>query len=90
MTDQEREVVVDAACALLKAAILFRDLAEAMPVRAFADMPSDIRGRMLSYEYQEAFDQLPADVRQEAQRQAMADPLIQQARGIHQQANRSI
>lgn len=69
----DRDNTVDAAYALLMAAILLRDMTGAMPRQAFVSMPDDIRDRMLSTIYQDAFDRLPRDVRYEARRLVMDD-----------------
>jgi hypothetical protein len=73
---------VEAAAELLKAAILLRDLAGAMPAGVMASMPPDLRNRLVDYTYQGAFDQLPENVRERARVIALADPMIQEARRI--------
>jgi hypothetical protein len=90
MSDQaaERATIIDVAAQLLKAAILLRDLGDAMPPSVYATMPADLRIRLLSPDYQDAFDQLSNDVREEARTLALADPLIQAAKTIHQSRTR--
>lgn len=82
MTDIERNDLVDAAYALLMAAILLRDMAGAMHPTVFVAMPEDIRDRMMRTCYQDTFDRLPADVRDEARARVMADPAIVAARAL--------
>jgi predicted DNA-binding transcriptional regulator AlpA len=77
-----RAELVDAAAALLIAAITFRDIVDAFDPRALAEMPSDIRGRVTRPDYQEAFDRLPADVRSEARALVDADLDIVAARNL--------
>ena len=81
MTD--RDDLVDAAYALLMAAILFVDLVGAMPPKVFVAMPEDLRDRMMRTCYQDSFDRLPQDVQEEARALVMADPAVVAARAIH-------
>ncbi|MFJ8054933.1 helix-turn-helix transcriptional regulator [Streptomyces sp. NPDC096142] len=74
--------LVDAAAALLLAAITMRDLASAMPPAVFTSMPDDIRGRVVRHSYQGAFDALPADVQAEARAMVDADPDVIAARRL--------
>jgi hypothetical protein len=74
---------VQAAYALLMAAMLNRDIVDAMPRGAYASMPGDIRRRLESHIYQTAFDGLPEDVRMEAELLAYGDPDVVEARRIH-------
>lgn len=78
----DHAALVDAAAALLLAAITMRDLASDMPRAAFASMPDDIRNRITRHSYQGAFDQLPADVQAEARALVDADPDIVAARNL--------
>ncbi|MBQ0827685.1 helix-turn-helix transcriptional regulator [Streptomyces tagetis] len=78
----DRAALIDAAAALLLAAITMRDLASAMAPAAFTSMPDDIRGRVMRHGYQQAFDRLPADVRAEAHALVDADPDIIAARNL--------
>lgn len=71
-----------AASELLKAAILLRDLMDAMPLAVQAKMPPDIFRRCTSLSYQGAFDALPAEVRDAARAIALADPDVVEARRI--------
>ncbi|WP_240812566.1 helix-turn-helix domain-containing protein [Streptomyces sp. DASNCL29] len=80
--DTGRAELIDAAAALLLAAITMRDLASAMPRAAFASMPDDIRGRIARPVYQGAFDALPADVQAEARALVDADPDVIAARRL--------
>jgi hypothetical protein len=82
MAEIEDGIAVDAAAELLKAAILLRDLMGAMPLKIQASMPPDLLNRCVSHGYQSAFDALPADIREQAREQALADPYIQEARRI--------
>lgn len=79
MTDAE----IVAAYALLMAAILLRDVAGAMPRDAFQSMPDDIRNRMLTPLYQEAFNRLPVDVQAAARAMVETDPDVTNAKQIH-------
>lgn len=83
MNETEHETLVDAAYALLMAAILIRDMAGAMPVEFVIGMPEDIRNRFYASCYQDAFDQLPADIRAAAHVRVSSDPDIQRARTLH-------
>jgi predicted DNA-binding transcriptional regulator AlpA len=74
--------LVDAAAALLLAAITMRDLASAMSPAAFAAMPDDIRGRVVRPGYQGAFDALPEEVKVEARALVDADPDVIAARHL--------
>ncbi|MFG2780799.1 GIY-YIG nuclease family protein [Streptomyces prunicolor] len=74
--------LVDAAAALLLAAITMRDLASAMSPAAFASMPDDIRGRVVRPGYQGAFDALPERVKVEARALVDADPDVVAARSL--------
>ncbi|NUP52337.1 MAG: AlpA family phage regulatory protein [Catenulispora sp.] len=77
-----RTELVDAAAALLIAAITFRDIVSAFDPQALAEMPDDIRGRVTRPDYQEAFDRLPVDIRAEARALVDADPDIIAAREL--------
>jgi hypothetical protein len=81
-TDEDGDGVVEAAAALLHAAILLRDIASAMPMSVRVRMPEDIAGRLYHYRYQAAFDGLPADVQALARAMVEADPLHQEAKRI--------
>ncbi|MFD8805595.1 helix-turn-helix transcriptional regulator [Streptomyces sp. NPDC059597] len=78
----EHAALVDAAAALLLAAITMRDLVSDMPRPAFAAMPDDIRGRVTRPSYQEAFNALPRDVQAQARAIVDADPDIIAARSL--------
>ncbi|GAQ52086.1 helix-turn-helix transcriptional regulator [Streptomyces acidiscabies] len=80
--DASRAEVIDAAAALLLAAITMRDLASAMSPVVFASMPDDIRGRVTRPSYQGAFDALPEDVKAEARALVDADPDVIAARNL--------
>jgi hypothetical protein len=82
VTEVERGDLVDAAYALLMAAILLRDMAGAMPAKTFVAMPPDIADRLMWTGYQDAFDRLPADVRGEARARVLADPAVVAARAL--------
>jgi hypothetical protein len=82
MSEADDGVLVDAAAELLKAAILLRDMLSAMPIKMMVGIPPDILNRMTDYRYQSAFDALPADIRERATAQALADPDVQEARRI--------
>jgi hypothetical protein len=83
MTDgPDRAVLVDAAAALLIAAITFRDIVSAFDPRALAEMPDDIRGRVTRPDYQNAYNRLPADVQAEARALVDRDPDVIAARAI--------
>jgi DNA-binding cell septation regulator SpoVG len=73
---------LDAAVSLLTAAITFRDLCDAMRPDLFVAMPSDLRNRITSSQYQDAFDQLPERVRAQAADIVLADPDIVEARRL--------
>lgn len=77
-----RAELVDAAAALLIAAITFRDIVSAFDPRALAEMPADIRGRVTRSDYQEAFNRLPVDVQAEARARVDVDPDIVAARSL--------
>jgi hypothetical protein len=77
-----RAALVDAAAALLTAAITFRDIVSAFDPRALAEMPPDIKGRVTRPDYQQAFDRLPADIRSEARALVDVDPDIVAARAV--------
>jgi hypothetical protein len=86
MNDSKRQIEVQAAYALLMAAILNRDLVGAMPPAAYQRMPGDIKRRLNSHIYQEAFDALPEDVRVAAEALTLADPDVAEARSIDAEA----
>ncbi|KOU41245.1 hypothetical protein ADK55_29040 [Streptomyces sp. WM4235] len=71
-----------AAVALLMAAVTFRDLLSAMSPAAVASMPTDLLNRASHHRYQAAFDQLPADLREQAQIIVDSDPDVVAARQI--------
>lgn len=77
-----RAELVEAAAALLIAAITFRDIVSAFDPRALAEMPEDIRGRVTRPDYQDAFDRLPADVQADARALVDVDPDIVAARSL--------
>lgn len=79
------EDAVSAAAALLMAAITFRDLCSAFHPQALAEMPDDIRHRITSPRYQEAFDQCSQRIQLAARRIVDADPDIIAARAIDTQ-----
>lgn len=81
-TPTGRDVLVDAAAALLLAAITMRDLVSAFHPEAMATMPDDIRGRVTRPSYQGAFDALPADIQEEARALVLADPDVVAARRL--------
>lgn len=81
MTD-ERENILSAACALLMAAILLRDLHGSMNPHVRAAMPADLRNRMQSTCYQDSFNRLPVDIQDEARALVLADPDVSAARSI--------
>ena len=78
----ERDVLIDAAAALLKAAILHRDMMGAMPPSFYASMPEDIRNRLGATYYQDSFDQLPSDIQDAAIALLDLDPDVKAARII--------
>ncbi|MEU1284925.1 hypothetical protein [Kitasatospora sp. NPDC005856] len=78
----DREASVDAAAALLLAAITMRDLAAAMAPHVYAAMPDDIRHRVDTPDYTAAFDALPQDIKQAARRIVDTNPDIRRARRI--------
>jgi hypothetical protein len=82
VNDSKRQIEVQAAYALLMAAILNRDIVGAMPRGAYLVMPGDIRRRLESHIYQTAFDALPEDIRAEAQELVRCDPDVTEARAI--------
>lgn len=86
--DSERQDLIQAAYALLMAAVLLRDLASAMPRATLESMPMDIRARMFAPYYQEAFDSLPADIKAHAERLVRNDPDVIRAREIDSQGRR--
>lgn len=88
MSPEERDQVVPAAVALLHAAILLRDMADAMPIRVQASMPPDISNRMFNPRYQEAFDGLPQEVRAIARTIVAADPDLLEAQRIDRESRR--
>ena len=73
---------VNAAAALLMAAITFRDLCSALHPEVMAQMPDDIRNRVQHHRYQEAFDSYPQRIRIAARQIVDADPDIIAARNI--------
>lgn len=80
--EPDHATLVDAAAALLMAAITLRDIASAMPPGVLAACPSDIADRLMSHRYQAAFDALPARTREQARQAVDADPAIIAARQI--------
>lgn len=80
MTTLPRDDLVGAAYSLLMAAILNRDLLCSMHPSVQMAMPRDIFNRLSHYHFQESFDRLPEDIREEAQALVMADPDIIEAR----------
>ncbi|MFJ1653491.1 hypothetical protein ACIOC2_19300 [Streptomyces sp. NPDC088337] len=74
---------VAAATALLMAAITFRDLMSSMHPTVAAAMPPDLRNRVTSHRYQDAFNRLPEHIRAAAREAVLADPDIIAARQIH-------
>jgi hypothetical protein len=72
----ERTVMIDAAFALLMAAITMRDLVSAMPPAVYKAMPDGLRGRMARPDYEQAFEQFPPDIRAVARALVEADPDI--------------
>jgi len=78
----DRGLLVAAAEALLHAGIPNRDLLSVMPIGAQLKMPPDISRRLADYRYQSLFDEMPADVRAEAQSLVEADPSIIEAKRI--------
>ncbi|MFJ6616662.1 hypothetical protein ACIQOW_03635 [Kitasatospora sp. NPDC091335] len=81
----ERDTTVDAAAALLLAAITMRDLATAMPPQVYAAMPDDIRNRVDTHDYMTAFDALPQDIQLAARQVVDTNADIRQARRIDAQ-----
>lgn len=79
---------IDAAAALLMAAITFRDLCDALHPEVMAAMPDDIRNRVSHHRYQEAFDGFSQRIRLAAQRIVDADPDIIAARALDEAAGR--
>lgn len=82
MANDSKQAQVQAAYALLMAAILNRDLVGAMAPRAWESMPRDLRRRLQSHMYQAAFNALPEDVRVAAEALVKADPDVTEAREI--------
>jgi hypothetical protein len=80
MTDDELVII---GFALLQAAIVAVDIADAMPVQQQLAMPEDISGRLFAGWYQSAFDLLPPEIQAEARRRVEQDPHIVAARRIH-------
>jgi hypothetical protein len=80
--NDSKQIQVQAAYALQMAAILNRDIVDAIPHGAWQAMPRDIRRRLLSHFYQEAFNALPEDIRVAAEALVDADPDIIEARAI--------
>ncbi|MFE6500756.1 hypothetical protein [Kitasatospora sp. NPDC057738] len=78
----EYDASVDAAAALLLAAITMRDLANAMAPQVYAAMPDDIRHRVDTPNYMSAFDALPQDLKQAARLIVDGNPDIRRARRI--------
>lgn len=76
------ETLLEVATQLLMAAVTLRDLAGAMPERARSAMPDDIAQRLYSHHYQEAFDRLPAFVRQVATVAVSENPAVVAAKEI--------
>jgi hypothetical protein len=74
MNQEEVDSVVPAAAALLHAAILLRDLSDAMPIQVKANMPPDLLNRMMHHRYQSAFDKLPQEVAAIATTLVTSDP----------------
>ncbi|MHB9863514.1 hypothetical protein [Streptomyces sp. YIM S03343] len=64
------------------AAITMRDLASTMSPAAYAAMPDGLRGRIARPDYQNAFDQLPAEIRAVAHALVYADPDIIAPRNV--------
>lgn len=86
MTDSTTTIptadAVNAAAALLMAAITFRDLCSALHPDVLAAMPDDIRNRVNNHRYQDAFDNCAPQIRLAAHRIVDADPDIIAARAI--------
>ena len=80
--NDSKQSQVQAAYALQMAAILNRDLVDAIPHGAWQTMPRDIRRRLLSHVYQTAFDALPEDIRLAAEALVNADPDVVEARRV--------
>ncbi|MFJ2676414.1 hypothetical protein [Streptomyces sp. NPDC087525] len=78
----EQTASLETAVALLMAAVTFRDLLSAMGPPVVAAMPRDLLNRASHHRYQSAFDQLPADLRSQAQAIVRADPDVSAARRI--------
>jgi hypothetical protein len=79
----DRATIVDVASELLMAAVTLRDIASSLHPTVLATCPPDILRRLTGHRYQAAFDELPVDIRREAQARLDADPDIRAARAVH-------
>lgn len=81
--------IIEAAVALRLAAIILRDIADAMPPQAFVSMPDDIRRRLMHHRYEDAFMALPQEIRAVAETLVMADPDLIEARRVDSESRHS-